>query len=224
MFVADCKRLFSRVRSSVSAIVLYELWYGIKKSARPQKNAAALSTFLALDVTLWPFELEDAEEAGDIRAELERAGTPIGPYDILIAAQARRRSALLVTANVSEFSRVPGLRTRTGQSAEGGRTSKTPPKRRLFLIFEQESARYSTVLLVCVPAAGAKRAFVGLALWGKPPPGLRALRWCRRQALGPPPLRRHALIPCAMLGMRDAALMPEQVEVIFLITNARENR
>jgi tRNA(fMet)-specific endonuclease VapC len=70
-----------------------------------------LATFLALDVTLWPFEPEDAEEAGDIRAVLERAGTPIGPYDILIAAQARRRSAVLITANEREFARVPGLKT-----------------------------------------------------------------------------------------------------------------
>ncbi len=95
----------------IPAIVLYEMWYGIKKSARPQDNAANLSTFLALDVTPWPFELEDGEEAGDIRAGLERAGTPIGPYDILIAAQARRRDALLVTGNTHEFARVPGLRT-----------------------------------------------------------------------------------------------------------------
>src|SRR5258708_5045669 len=51
-----------------------------------------------------------AEEEGDIRAALERAGMPIGPYDVLIAAQARRRSALLVTANTSEFARVPGLK------------------------------------------------------------------------------------------------------------------
>ena len=55
------------------------------------------------------FDAEDAEEAGDIRATLQRAGTPIGPYDILIAAQARRRDALLVTANTREFARVPGL-------------------------------------------------------------------------------------------------------------------
>jgi PIN domain len=54
---------------------------------------------------------EDAEEAGDIRAALERAGTPIGPHDILIAAQARRRSAVLITANEREFVRVPGLKT-----------------------------------------------------------------------------------------------------------------
>jgi tRNA(fMet)-specific endonuclease VapC len=95
----------------IPSIVLYELWYGIKKSARPQENAANLSAFLALDVTSWPFEPEDAEEAGDVRAALERAGTPIGPYDILIAAQARRRGATLATANAREFARVPGLKT-----------------------------------------------------------------------------------------------------------------
>ena len=55
--------------------------------------------------------LEDAEEAGNIRAALERAGKPIGPYDVLIAAQARRRGATLVTANEREFARVPGLKT-----------------------------------------------------------------------------------------------------------------
>lgn len=95
----------------IPSIVLFETWYGIKKSARPDENAANLSAFLALDITRWPFEPEDAEEAGDIRAVLERAGTPIGPYDILIAAQARRRAARLVTANMREFARVPGLKT-----------------------------------------------------------------------------------------------------------------
>jgi len=95
----------------IPTVALYELWYGIKKSARPQANAATLATFMILDVTPWPFEPEDAEEAGDIRAALDRSGTPIGPYDVLIAAQARRRGALLVTSNASEFSRVPGLKT-----------------------------------------------------------------------------------------------------------------
>jgi tRNA(fMet)-specific endonuclease VapC len=55
------------------------------------------------------FEEEDAVIAGDLRAELERAGTPIGPYDLLIAAQALRSGSTLVTANVREFRRVPGL-------------------------------------------------------------------------------------------------------------------
>jgi tRNA(fMet)-specific endonuclease VapC len=95
----------------VPTVVLYELWYGIKKSTRAQANTDAFDNFLALDVTPWPFELEDAEEAGDVRAALERLGTPIGPYDVLIAAQARRRGAILVTANKNEFARVPGLQT-----------------------------------------------------------------------------------------------------------------
>ena len=95
----------------VPPIVLYELWYGVRKSARVQANTMALAAFLTLAVTPWSFEPDDAEEAGDIRATLERAGTPIGPHDILIAAQARRRGATLVTANTGEFNRVPGLRT-----------------------------------------------------------------------------------------------------------------
>jgi tRNA(fMet)-specific endonuclease VapC len=95
----------------VPTIVLFEIWYGIRKSSRPRENAARLATFLTLDVKPWPFEPEDAEEAGDIRAFLERSETPIGPYDTLVAAQARRRGALLVTANRREFVRVPGLRT-----------------------------------------------------------------------------------------------------------------
>jgi tRNA(fMet)-specific endonuclease VapC len=95
----------------IPIIVLYEMWYGIRKSAQPQANAAALATFLTLDMTPWPFDSEDAEEAGDIRAALEHAGTPIGSHDVLIAAQARRRGAVLVTANSGEFVRVPGLKT-----------------------------------------------------------------------------------------------------------------
>jgi tRNA(fMet)-specific endonuclease VapC len=95
----------------ISAIVLFELWYGIAKSQRQADNTADLADFLSLDITPWPFDAEDAREAADIRAALERAGTPIGPYDILIAAQTRRRGATLVTANAREFSRVPGLRT-----------------------------------------------------------------------------------------------------------------
>lgn len=90
-------------------IVLFELRFGIAKSARPRENAAILSAFLALDIVPWPFETEDAQEAGEIRAELERVGTSIGPYDVLIAARARRRKATLATANIREFMRVPEL-------------------------------------------------------------------------------------------------------------------
>jgi tRNA(fMet)-specific endonuclease VapC len=94
----------------IPAVVLFELWYGLRKSARPpQHSTATLATFLTLDVTLWPFEPPDAEEAGDIRASLERAGTPIGAYDVLVAAQARRRGAVLATAQARTFARVPRL-------------------------------------------------------------------------------------------------------------------
>ena len=61
------------------------------------------------DLSSPPFDLENLREAGEIRAALEARGTPIGPYDILIAAQARRRGATLVTLSPSEFERVPGL-------------------------------------------------------------------------------------------------------------------
>ena len=86
---------------AISSIVLFELRYGAMKSARPERNVRRIADFLVGPI--------DAEEAGDIRAAVERAGTSIGPYDLLIAAQARRRGALLVTANTREFARVPGL-------------------------------------------------------------------------------------------------------------------
>jgi tRNA(fMet)-specific endonuclease VapC len=96
---------------ALSTIVLFELHYGIANSARRKENADRLAVFLEAPIALLAFEPEDAEEAGTLRAELRRAGTPIGPYDMLIAAHARRRGAVLVTANATEFARVPGLMT-----------------------------------------------------------------------------------------------------------------
>jgi tRNA(fMet)-specific endonuclease VapC len=95
---------------AISSIVLFELRYGAAKSARPERNMQRIAEFLSGPIEVLPFETTDADEAGDIRAALERAGTPIGPYDVLVAAQARRRDALLVTANEREFARVPRLR------------------------------------------------------------------------------------------------------------------
>ena len=95
---------------AMSSIVLFELLYGAAKSARPERNARRIADFLAGPIEVMPFEFGDAQEAGDIRAALERVGMPIGPYDVLVAAQARRRDALLVTANGREFGRVPRLK------------------------------------------------------------------------------------------------------------------
>ena len=105
---------FERMLSSgavvaIPAPVAFELWFGVSKSARRDANAIALNAFLASGVLFWPFDSGDAKEAGDIRAALYRAGTPIGPYDLLIAAQARRRGATLATGNQREFSRISGL-------------------------------------------------------------------------------------------------------------------
>jgi tRNA(fMet)-specific endonuclease VapC len=94
---------------ALSTIVLFELYYGIANSSRRKENSDRLAVFLQAPIAMLSFEPEDAEEAGTLRAELRRAGTPIGPYDLLIAAQARRRGAVLVTANATEFARVPGL-------------------------------------------------------------------------------------------------------------------
>jgi tRNA(fMet)-specific endonuclease VapC len=95
---------------ALSAIVLFELAYGIAKSARRSANEERLAIFLRAPIPVLPFDADDAREAGEIRAALAKAGTPIGPYDVLIAAQARRRGATLVTANAREFARVPGLK------------------------------------------------------------------------------------------------------------------
>ena len=94
---------------AVSSVVLYELWYGVARSERRRENAERLRIFLSGNITIVLFDEKDAVAAGDLRATLETAGTPIGPYDLLIAAQALRTGATLVTANVSEFARVRGL-------------------------------------------------------------------------------------------------------------------
>lgn len=101
--------LGAREAIGVSSIVLFEFHYGIARSARREQNAAQLRHFLSGPVSLLPFEPEDALAAGEVRAALRAAGTPIGPYDVLIAGQAVRRGATLVTANMRELARVPGL-------------------------------------------------------------------------------------------------------------------
>ena len=94
---------------ALPAIALFEMRYGFAKSLRRDQNELLLERFLGLGVDILSFDAEDATHAGDIHAVLEKKGTPIGPYDCLIAAQARRRGATLVTANSREFARVPGL-------------------------------------------------------------------------------------------------------------------
>jgi tRNA(fMet)-specific endonuclease VapC len=89
-----------------SSIVVHELYFGAFKSGRPIDNVARLDE---LQVPTLPLDREDARSAGEIRAVLKKAGTPIGPYDILIAGQAFARNLILVTNNTREFARIGGL-------------------------------------------------------------------------------------------------------------------
>jgi tRNA(fMet)-specific endonuclease VapC len=108
------RRRFERVCAedapvAIPAIVVFELCYGVARSAKRQRNAETLDAFLAGPLQIYSFEEDDARASGQIRADLASAGTPIGAYDILIAGQARSRGATLVTANGREFARVPGI-------------------------------------------------------------------------------------------------------------------
>ena len=94
---------------TTSLIVAHELWYGVAKSQQVARNANALTVFLSREVALLDYSEQDAQAAGEIRAELERQGQRIGEYDTLIAGQAFSRNLVLVTANTREFERVKGL-------------------------------------------------------------------------------------------------------------------
>lgn len=97
---------------AVSIIVYHELMYGAAASARREANEDKIAALIAsARLSVLPFEPADADHAADIRAHLRRRGLQIGAYDVLIAGQARRAGATLVTANTGEFDRVPGLTT-----------------------------------------------------------------------------------------------------------------
>lgn len=90
----------------ISSIVMHELFFGCYKSQRVERNIAAVN---ALRFEVLELTKRDAAEAGKLRAHLGKQGMPIGPFDVLIAGQAIARCLPLVTNNVKEFGRVPGL-------------------------------------------------------------------------------------------------------------------
>ncbi|HYE49565.1 MAG TPA: tRNA(fMet)-specific endonuclease VapC [Azospirillaceae bacterium] len=93
----------------ISSVVMGELIYGAEKSSRPASNIETVESFAAR-LEVLPFDVPAAGQFGQIRAELERAGRPIGSYDLMIAGHARSLGLVLVTNNMREFERVPGLR------------------------------------------------------------------------------------------------------------------
>ena len=106
------ERLFSHSPSqmAVSSITVFELEYGAAKSKWSEKTRLNLELFLA-PFTIIPFDGKDAVIAGQVRRYLEKEGTPIGPYDLQIASQALARDMTVITHNVNEFCRVPGIKT-----------------------------------------------------------------------------------------------------------------
>jgi tRNA(fMet)-specific endonuclease VapC len=93
----------------VSMVSVFELCSGVERCRRPEEEQRKVEAFLA-PLHLLPFDAPSALRAANVRWHLERAGLPIGPYDLLLAGQALALDVAFVTGNTSEFSRVPELR------------------------------------------------------------------------------------------------------------------
>ena len=100
---------------AVSSIAVAELRYGAEKSARPKENHGRLDLLLE-DLRTLEFDLDASAAYGRLRAAPEARGTPIGPNDMLIAAQAIAHDLVLVSADVAEFERIEGLRLENWRS------------------------------------------------------------------------------------------------------------
>jgi len=103
--VLDC----SEGEIAIPVVVSHELYFGAYKSEKVSFNLETIRLLLR-DFVILPFDEEDSRQAGEVRAELKKAGTPIGPYDVLIAGQAKARDLVLVSNNIREFERVSDLR------------------------------------------------------------------------------------------------------------------
>lgn len=95
-------------RLCISSVTLFELLCGAEKSSLPARNLEVVESFAAR-LQVLPFDKRAAAHAAQLRALLEKAGTPIDPYDLQIAGHARSESLTVVTNNLREFARVPGL-------------------------------------------------------------------------------------------------------------------
>jgi tRNA(fMet)-specific endonuclease VapC len=93
----------------ISAVTLAELLHGAAKSDEPAKSRLQVERLTAR-LEVLTFDQEAAAHYGDIRADLERRGCVIGPYDLMIAGHARSQGLVVITGNLGEFTRVDGLR------------------------------------------------------------------------------------------------------------------
>ena len=119
---SEVRRIFNERAEQlcISSVSLAELHYGAAKSESPERSLSVAESFAAR-LEVLPFEEKAAAHYGEIRADLERAGTPIGPYDLMIAGHARSQGLTLVTNNIREFERVGGLRTENWAGREARR-------------------------------------------------------------------------------------------------------
>jgi len=95
---------------TIPAVVIFELQTGIAKSSSQKKRTEQLSALMNT-VKILPFSTKEAQASATIRAQLEKKGTPIGPYDLLIAGTAVAHQSTLVSHNLSEFKRIKNLKT-----------------------------------------------------------------------------------------------------------------
>ena len=102
------KFIVQQGRMCISTISFMELIYGAEKSNQSDRNLRDIEAF-ASRLSILPYDREAAMHTGSIRAALARVGTPIGPYDQMIAGHARSRGLIVVTSNTDEFKRVPGI-------------------------------------------------------------------------------------------------------------------
>jgi len=94
---------------AISSVTLMELYFGVERSSNKPRNLKSVEG-LAARLTVVDFDINAASHTGEIRANLAKVGKPIGPYDAMIAGQARSRGFVLVSNNIREFERVEGLR------------------------------------------------------------------------------------------------------------------
>lgn len=93
----------------ISTVTLMELIYGAEASGQVERNLRVIEGFAAR-LEVLPYDREAAAQTGQLRAELKKAGRPIGPYDEMIAGHARAKGLVMVTNNMKQFENVPGLR------------------------------------------------------------------------------------------------------------------
>lgn len=94
---------------AISSVTWMELVWGAEKSSQTERNLQDIQAFAAR-LEVLAYDEVAATHSGQIRAELARQGRPIGPYDLMIAGHARSRGLIVITNNLGEFERVPGLR------------------------------------------------------------------------------------------------------------------